>query len=221
MSVPLVSIITPTKGRPEALELCKHYVQRQDYAGEIQHIIQEGGTLTENLLKAMPKVEGHIVFIFEDDDHYSPEWVRAGVEKLHDVDIIGQWRTRYYHLPTGGWRELTDKKRLTTCETQHVSALSCTAFWTIHAYTLEQRCRTGNQKFVDRDVWQCVVSIVKSHLFDTNYVHGMKGLPGTPNMGSGGSPGFYHEHDDERSSKLREWVGDADAEVYLGMMVKG
>lgn len=216
MSLPIVSIITPTKGRPEALELCKHYVQRQDYQGEIQHIIEEGGTLTENLLKAMPKVEGDIVFIFEDDDHYRSDWIAEGWWHLRisGNDIVGQCSARYYHLPTQGYRELFPDET--------VSSLSCTAFDVSALGLLQARCETGKEESVDLDFWKAAMGEgLNSYLFFTHYVHGMKGLPGTPNMGSGGRPGFCHEHDDERSSKLREWVGDADAEVYLGMMVKG
>lgn len=40
---PDVTLITPTRDRPEAFELCRHWMARQDFRGEVQWIIVDDG----------------------------------------------------------------------------------------------------------------------------------------------------------------------------------
>ena len=114
-----VSVFTPTSGgRPEALKLCCDYVDRQTCTIH-EHIIEEdGGTLAENLKVGLPKCTGDIIVVFEDDDHYKPEYVEWCVMMLEDRDLVGEGISRYYHMPTGNYIEHhTGPHRASLCNT--------------------------------------------------------------------------------------------------------
>jgi hypothetical protein len=126
-----ISIITPTGGRPLAFALCEKWMKRQilqpdewivvdDYKEPTkckmgQKVIRrepfwKGGqmTLQRNLLEALKIVTGDIILIVEDDDWYSPNYIKNMVKKFETLSegkpisqsslIIGEGHSIYYQL---------------------------------------------------------------------------------------------------------------------------
>jgi hypothetical protein len=180
------------------------YVRREPKVGE-------RNTLPLNLLAAIPHVKGdHILFI-EDDDWYSPEYVRTMVAHLQGHALVGQSRTRYYHLPT--------RKYLENRNDEH-SSLATTAMSSELLGLLIQACR-GRDAFVDLRLWKWYGRGL-GYLFSQGGkgIHcGMKGLPGRPGIGTGHNPRNRRYRSDEDYAKLREWIGDEGAGVYKQLMI--
>ena len=126
-----ISIITPTGGRATAFALCERWMKRQtlkpdewivvdDYEKPTkckmgQKVIrrepfwQPGQmTLQRNLLEALKVVTGDIIFIIEDDDWYSPNYIENMVKKFETLSegksisesslLIGEGHCIYYQL---------------------------------------------------------------------------------------------------------------------------
>src|SRR5687767_12331328 len=95
---PDVSLLTATRGRPEAFRLCERWAERQTFAGHIQWIVVDDGqrptmctmgqqyvrrepslsrgcTLADNLLAAIPLIESDKIVFIEDDDWYAADYV--------------------------------------------------------------------------------------------------------------------------------------------------
>lgn len=201
-----ISVITPTNGRPEALEICRHYVARQTKPAH-QHIISEGGTLKDNLLEALDRVTGDVVAIFEDDDHYEPDWLEQISQCMGPAKMVGQLYINYYHLPSGGYKLM---------KSPHPS-LCATAFCRSVVPRFVEAC---SAEMVDFAFWRgSARANVPARILTKpqGFVTGMKGLPGTRGMCQGHKPELYSAHDCADNLVLRKWVGDEDAGRYLGM----
>ena len=227
-----VSIFTPTNGRPDLLELCKLYVERQTYPIH-EHLIESGGTLAENLRSGLPKLTGDVVVIFEDDDHYHPQWVEWCVKHLEDYDVVGEAATRYYHLPTRGYAVLgTGPQRSSLCNTalrhRMIPLLLSEVredlvgidlhFWKRAVeHGVAVHTNIGPQTDCDRPPCRKQECGLVTAIDPPLYVTGMKGI--ARGMSFGHQPAYYSgfHHDDVEYSMLRHWVGDEDIEHYLAL----
>ena len=97
MTLPLVSIVTPTRDRPRFLRQCAAYIQRQTYAGPLEWVIVNSGgpaeAFTGTLLNARGGLgqlhnlgnraaRGRIIVHFDDDDWHAPDRIEKQVRAL-------------------------------------------------------------------------------------------------------------------------------------------
>lgn len=94
-----ISVVTPTKNRPEAVELCRRWFLNQVHPIH-EHIVIEGGGMNENLCEGIRKATGDVVVLADDDDYYGPKWARriARIYRDPSVRAAGQLLDGLYHL---------------------------------------------------------------------------------------------------------------------------
>lgn len=100
----ILSCITPTGDRPEALKLCAEYIRRQTFQGFEWIIIDDGVvpisfvpdakiiraepkdevTLSRNLLLGLEVAQGDFIAFIEDDDWYSPGWLESALRHFQN-----------------------------------------------------------------------------------------------------------------------------------------
>lgn len=226
----MVTVITPTGGRPEAFSLCHRFMERQSFQGEVQWIVVDDGaprttdslpsrhevlylfptppwsprqnTLSRNLLKALPHVKYDKVLIIEDDNWYAPTYIETMSQRLEDGDLVGENSIRYYHVPSHQWRTMGIASR---------ASLGQTGF---RAKVLPELCRVCGEglTFIDVRLWETSGRKVLSP--DSGICIGMKGLPGRPGIGVGHRPECGGDWAaDPDSQTLRSWIGE-DANLF-------
>lgn len=209
-----ISVLTPSNGRPEQLELCRQYVARQTAQAFEHVVVDEPRGLVENLIEGLAHVAGDAVAIFEDDDWYHPAWLEQVAQGLERAELVGERIARYYHVPTGGfWSEdLAPTGRASLCATALRAEL---------VPLLLEILETSSNPFVDLRFWSQAKG-TSWELLDPEEpaVVGIKGLPGTPGIGAGHVATFYQEHDTPDRSRLRDLVGDEDAYRYLEIVAR-
>jgi hypothetical protein len=180
-----VSAFTPTRGRPQSLARCREYVAQQTYP-VLEHVVQEGGTLVENLIGGLPKVAGELVVIFEDDDYYPSSWVAECVRAVEaGAQAFGDHRSHYYHLSLNRYRVYLHPRR---------ASLSTTAFKRHLIPTLIDQC--CQERFIDIRFWRELNkkgAAITLRDDAAPLVVGFKGGPGLPGIGSGHSEGPYRD----------------------------
>lgn len=236
----LVTVITCTGGRPEAFAQCEKYMLRQTYQGPIQWIViddcepstqltipygriqqeyhkgpktwREGiNTQRLNMDESLKYVKGDYIFVFEDDDWYSPSYIEAYVNLLQYYPAIGEGNAKYYNISDRSWKEWHNYRSASLCQT---------AIKKEFLPILDKAINSG-QLFIDIQLWKNMLDGGHKPLMlvHQDYVIGMKGLPGRFGIGAGHQPqdqGFKHDPD---FSMLRKWVGD-DWEWYREQVSK-
>jgi glycosyltransferase involved in cell wall biosynthesis len=230
-----VTIITATGNRPEALQLCAKYVLRQDWEGILQWIVVDDGvpesvipalpdrvrlhyisapnkwdgktdTLRQNMLLAIKSVEFDLIFIFEDDDWYSPTYIRNQIRRMGEAELVGEVPSLYYHLPSRQYLMLNNRSHASLCQT---------GFRRSFLPIFSAACH-GNDSFIDIRLWTAMVYKI---LHESRRVIGMKGLPGRPGIGIGHRPervtGWLP---DPEMQMLESWIGLEDANEYRGLV---
>lgn len=225
----MFTVLTPTGARPKAWAICEHLMSRQSYAGRVHWIIVDDGpepqqltfersgwdvtvirpqpcwqpgenTQARNILAGLAHVDaGDRLVIFEDDDHYSPDWLVMADQMLDHAELVGEIRARYYNIKLRRGRELEN--------TRH-ACLSATALRGKAIALLRDACR-DRPNYIDLELWR---RHRFQYLFGGHRVVGMKGLPGRPGIGIGHRDNFVGI-DDPDGALLREWIG-ADADLY-------
>jgi len=219
----MISVITPTGGRPEAFRLCEKWMGRQTYT-DFEWIVVDDGifetetmiadqvirpahrwnrecTLGLNLLASLDMVQGDAVLICEDDDHYAPDYVKTMAERLQHHDLVGEIPARYYNVK--------ERRYHTHANTQHAS-LCQTGFRASLIPQVIDVIKGTVGPFIDIALWKLDV---KKALHTSHLCTGIKGMPGRAGIGMGhkSHPGWTS---DPNCDVLREWIGD-DAEEYL------
>ena len=235
MSLPLVTLITPGGGRPEAFKLSEMYRARQDYKGEIQWIVADDNpkdpvvctmgqehifgalqwrpginTLRYNFAAAIEKVRGSIILVWENDDAYvSPSYISIMVDYLKYADLVGETWVTYYNLKIKGFREMQNTLHASTCQTGFTKA---------YLPWFERAVHSGEQ-FLDIFLYQQARARGHKHILfhGLNLCVGMKGLPGRGGIGFGHTN--THEFTpDSNFVKLKQLVGEEDAKLYINMV---
>lgn len=166
-------------------------------------------SLAQNLLQAIPRVEGDRILIFEDDDWYSPARTAIHLKWLENHDIVGPIWQPYYNLEQITARVFRNRG----------SSLCSTSFRASLLPLLEQVCKScyeRNFKGIDYEFWKfakeqgysCYISENKTH-----HCIGIKRLPGRMGIGIGHQGKRFVP--DKNFKLLREWVGDVWAARYL------
>lgn len=221
----MITLITPTGGRPEAFALCEKYMARQsvkfdqwlvidDYPVPTectmgQEVIRpeplwkDGGmTLPRNLLAGLQAAEGEYILIIEDDDWYSPEYIKTLVEKLQTYDLAGEGKARYYNIQNYRHMTHTNMKHASLCQTGFRRSI----------LQKVMHCVEGNtgRGFIDLFIWELEVN--KMVFAGSQTCLGIKGMPGRSGIGYGhtdrmGAPDRRPLH------TLKKWIGP-EAIVY-------
>ncbi len=192
----MLTIVTPTRQRPEAFALLERWVAAQDYDHPFQWLVCNDGppydttqgqhalrrrpragelhSLCSNLLHALPHVRGDRLLILEDDDYYAPGYLRTMDAALERAPLVGNAPARYYNVRERRWQVLRNRDRASLAQTGlRREAFDC----------LAEVCRRG-RPMIDRRLWRAwegprlVVREEGLHV-------GIKGMPGTVGIGKG------------------------------------
>lgn len=225
----MITLLTPTGGRPEAFALCEHYMSRQSVRPdqwivvddcEIHTTLTRGQvsvrvepfwepgqmTLPRNIKAGLETALGigsDVVIIIEDDDWYHPDYIKTVMDRLNEVSLAGEGKAKYYNVRT--------HRSIVHRNTRHAS-LCQTAFRSeCIPEIINLIDRNPCQKYLDLDIWK--LNFSKRVWRDKTTCVGIKGMPGRGGIGYG--------HDDQRGDKdsqpfrlLKEWIGTDDARVY-------
>ena len=225
----MVTLLTPTGGRPEAFALLERWVERQTYRGELQWIViddciphmrltlgqdhlypvpiwQPGqNTQARNLKAALPFIKGEFVLFIEDDDYYAPAYIEQMVNRLKEAPLVGEQCTVFYNV----------RYRSYYVHPNRSSASLFQMGFRVQPNTAEQVARAlGTPGYIDAEL--CARCRGQLRMFARHVPAlsiGIKGLPGREGIGSGHDP-----HDlfrsDPNLSMLRLWIGE-DADQYV------
>jgi hypothetical protein len=230
----LVTIITCTGHRPEAFALCKYFVERQKYTGKIQWVIvydeksfpkvtsnrtnisietvkgpklwvEDYNTHRGNMETALAKVKGDYVLVMEDDDYYKADYIQTMVELLQYADAVGVSAAKYYNVKMPGYKTMNNIKH---------ASLSQTAFKK-HLQPELLKAVTSGDLYFDINFWNRIQTSQHPTLLlhNTTTSVGIKGLPGREGI----TPSHRQYRDyflDPSLSKLKEWIGESDLELY-------
>lgn len=169
--------------------------------------IPDRNTQADNLLKAISVVERHeveAIFIIEDDDYYSPQYLSTMMEKIKGYEVAGQMCTVYYNPIFKGWMRNANWKH---------ASLFQVAFTPSMITTFRNSC-LSRRSFIDMSFFRLITDKSKINLFDgKDLAIGIKGLPGRKGIGMGHRAEIKMTRDPE-FVKLRELIGD-DYMYYL------
>lgn len=228
----MLTLITATGSRPQAWELCQHFMHRQTYAGPVRWIIVDDGetaqpisferagwtlevlrpepfwrpgdnTQSRNLLLGLEHVSEDDRLVFiEDDDWYSAHWLEIVNQRLNLVDLVGERLAFYYNLRFRKYSQLRNGSHASLCSTAIKGRV---------IPMLEEICKT-RPKFIDLALWRLPVP---RRLFTSREVIGMKGLPGREGIGMGHQPPSNFKPD-PTGELLRTMIG-SDADLYFNL----
>jgi glycosyltransferase involved in cell wall biosynthesis len=156
-------------------------------------------TQAQNLLLGLKHCTDKLAII-EDDDYYHPDWLTAVSEMLNHAELVGESHARYYNIRTKTAKTGKNKSHSSLCST----AMRGKAIQTF------ARVSRPNVRFIDKDLWQ---RHTDKKLFPTNYVVGIKGMPGRNGIGTG------HNSlpvDDQDRSIFKAWVKDHELYAQVG-----
>lgn len=209
-----ISVLTPTRNRPEALALAERWLRQQTRPAD-QWVVVDGSdrpagvrNLVENLLAGLERVTGDVVVFWEDDDYYAPTHlatVAAAFDAHPAAWILGDQEIRTYHLGERRWRWFQNKGWASLCQT----ALR------MHARAILQRVleahRASEARTVDLTLWQHVAPCLRQTV-PLGTVVGLR-WPEDHALGRwhDRSTGGWIEDDD--GAQLRAWLGP-DAHAY-------
>lgn len=201
----MITLITPTRERPECFRLLETYIARQTYSGPVQWIVVtdgslEGYKLTQgqtliirdpvddpadypsicgNYAAALPYVEGDKILFIEDDDYYRPDYLDLAAGLLDRADLCGFAPARYYNLLSRRWRLLGNKDHCSLAQTGMTRAV---------LDTFKAATTVPNGVFLDMWIWPhwrdtlggsaLIVPSTGEHV-------GIKSAWGTPGYGTG------------------------------------
>jgi hypothetical protein len=223
-----ITLITPTGGRPEAFKQCEKYISRQSIRGSIQWIVvddcnpptkctmgqeyiqgpmpwQEGiNTQRPNMDAAFNRIKGEYIFVIEDDDWYSFEYLEMMQDLLKDYSVCGEGNAKYYHVGNRTYLENGNTKHVSLCQTGLRKGALPLLYKAIHSGEL----------YIDIKLWGMAAEshVSRAVVHDAGLVVGIKGMPGRGGIGLGHKQkGMF----DVNGEKLKSWVGE-DAEFYKG-----
>lgn len=153
-----------------------------------------------NLDASISKIKGGVVFVIEDDDYYSPNYLEAYMSLIPYYDVVGEANTKYYNLHHASYRAMENYEHSSLCQTAFVRSL----------LPLFEESVNSGELYIDIVFWEKVMrsrSIKKCLLTEANLSIGIKGLPGRQGIGIGHRPKAFIS-DDDINSTLKTWTGD-------------
>ena len=136
----MLTVLTCTGDRPFQFSLCERWMARQTLQPDEWIVVDDGAVPTittmgqrvirrppsdtipqsfcRNLLAGLQSVETPFVAIVEDDDWYSPNWLRLCVDGLTiGNDLFGESHARYFNLRENRWHVFRNHDRASMCST--------------------------------------------------------------------------------------------------------
>lgn len=168
-----------------------------------QNIKDKAKSFLGNLREAIVNVRYNKVLILEDDDWYSPDYIRLYSQRLDNFQLIGEAPARYYNVKHRCWRTWGNNNRASFCQTAFRAELLPTVYICTHRGTV----------FVDYRLWE---KDVKSKFIFKDACHcvGIKGMPGRSGIGAGHRPNIKKYHSDKDMNELEKWIGKEDTDFY-------
>lgn len=233
----LISIITCTGHRPETLNLCKYFIERQTYKGSIQWVVvhdQKDPLLLEskksnisvelhkgprvwdenynthrgNMETALAAVKGDYVFIVEDDDYYKANYIDYMLKVIKVADVKAAGIAAARYYHVG----IPGYKVMFNLK--HAS-LSQTV---LHKSLLPElnKATSSGELYFDIEFWNLLHKNNHHNLLieHTPISVGMKGMPGRLGI----TPSHKEARDymyDSGLVKLKEWLGEDDSLLYF------
>ncbi|MHA1225226.1 MAG: glycosyltransferase [Candidatus Hodarchaeales archaeon] len=232
-----ITAITPTGDRPLAFALCQQWMRHQTRQPDQWIVVDDGKkpmkpsmlmqyvrrepqpsdpkhTLILNLKKAMPLINGDKIMIIEDDEYYAPEYIAKMALGLDRYEVVGIGKSKYYHLPSGGYFKIGNTTHASLAETGFRSS-----FLPEFKALLDR-----NNVYLDFDLWKKISKKGRGFIFlddDRNPLYvGMKGLPGRTGIGRGHDPTFYKKYpQDKDRAVLKKWI-PKDYNIYMDVLNK-
>ena len=167
-------------------------------------------TQARNLREGLSMIapDADIVFFIEDDDWYSPHYLRTMIDAFTadpDLEMLGLANAHYYHVGNCSYKIHANDKHSSLCST--VIRASAVPFI---FKVLEQ---AQPVEFIDLLLWQLDRFRKRVITCTQPLVVGMKGLPGRPGIGEGHRRKLPNADPD--MTVLRDWLGE-DAQWYEG-----
>lgn len=234
MSLPTVTLLTPTGWRPKAFALAEKYVARQTYKGQIQWLVSCDGT-PENRTKCtmgqelypcplvwrqgwntqryqfanlIPHIKGDIVLIWEDDDHVKSEYIDVMVDFLKYAPLVGESYVTYYNIQRRGFREMNNNLHSSLCQTGFRKEYLSNFEGAVHS----------SETFMDICIWGRARN--KGHKFllfnGMNLLVGIKGVE-RQGIGFGHTASADEFTPDPQFVKLKQLLGEEDSKPYIEM----
>jgi hypothetical protein len=220
--VSVLTVITPTRDRPEAFALLERWVARQTLQPDQWIVVNDGPvpyeyhacqdavqratkpgelhSLCSNLLTAIPLVKGDRIAILEDDDWLGPDYLNRLDGALIEAELAGSAPALYYNV---AHRRFHVNRNAGHC------SLGQTGLRVSLLPTLRRICRRGNP-YIDLRLWhshggsRLVIPSAGLHV-------SMKGMPGTKGIGKGHARRYGRPDPD--GAVLLSWIGQ-DAQEY-------
>jgi glycosyltransferase involved in cell wall biosynthesis len=225
-----ITVITPTRDRPQAFALCRQWMAAQELAEPFQWIvvddgdvpIQEGpfehlrrppsgarNTLPDNLIEALARARGDRIVIVEDDDFYAPGYLALMAEHLRKDWAAGEVRARYYNVKSRRWHVGPDPSFASLCRTGFRREAA-----DLVRKSAEETKRAGDVS-VDIRFWAAVKrAALPFALFEQpKLTVSIKGLPGRAGLGKNHAADIF-PHKDPEGLVLKTWVGEAPFSEY-------
>lgn len=159
-------------------------------------------TQAKNLLVACDHILYDRIIFIEDDDWYSPDHLINIYNELETADLVGEFTSCYYHIPSRSYKIMVNSNHASLCQTGMRST---------HIDELRKICM-HHVNFIDWSLWRVIQS---KKLLTTYNCVGMKGLPGRPGIGIGHTPHIGQGWlKDDQLVTLRKWIGE-DFHLYF------
>lgn len=225
-----ITLITPSCDRQFCISRCEEYIKRQTYSGPLQWIIAEDSpdkydltlgqvhihrptsgekvsSFLKNITAILPEIEYEYVLIIEDDDWYSPDYIKLYKSRLDNYELVGEGPARYYNIKERLWRLCGNSNRASFCQT----GLRASQLHSLYISIQKQNA------FVDSRLWskKCSKFVFQG---DCHCI-GIKGMIGKKGIGMGHRPlkrkTFFNS--DPKLEVLEKWIGKADTDWYRSL----
>ena len=229
----MIALITPTGARPDQIKLCAHFMQRQDYSGEVLWIITDDCSPSTTEFIGPDFRQGWVIKKL----HPKPYWkegqntqgrnmsVAINECKKHILEAIFIIEDDDYYKPE------YIRKTLEKLKGYDITGEKQTIYYNV---TIQRWIENGNdiwsslfqtaftpkiipvietlytEKFIDFVLFRKVDCV---NLFKENLSIGIKGQPGRSGIGAGHG-WIQHMHPDPDGSMLQELIGE-DYKLYL------
>jgi hypothetical protein len=250
----MIVAITPTGDRPQTFKLCLKWMESQTLKPDRWVIVDDGKfsldttnlpsyalylrrhptpsdpkfTLCLNMKEAFKVAVGDIQLVIEDDEYYAPTYIEKMVRYLQTYEVVGLGRSKYYHLPSKGYKRHMSLNMTCLSRTAWRDSFSSTvqsilngdSFFDVKLWRMLSPNRNviydaSNLKEVER-----VTENGKGIVFDDGdsdvLCLGIKGLPGRAGIGQGHLHRFYTQHDNDNFDVLKRWIPKAFCE-YIAL----
>lgn len=218
-------VITPSGGRPEALEFLNGYLKRQtfqDFEWIILDDVEPSGkppsrcdtyivpdwiwngttTQSKSMTRLLKGIKGEKVVICEDDDWYAPNHLELMSNALDEADAVGQVNSIYYNVKTRSHISFVNRGNSGMCQTGVKGEA---------VDFLRQVCINNPPDLIGLDIvfWRTFKGTKK--FIQEQTVVGIKGLAGRNGLGMGHR---LNGNNDKSGNYLRSILGN-DADNYL------